>query len=48
MASEVNVNSIAETETSTVQAEATAQFLAFELNAQEFAIDVLQVQEIRN
>ncbi len=42
------MNSIAETDTATVHTEAAAQFLAFELNAQEFAIDVLQVQEIRN
>ncbi len=42
------MNATAETESPHLQTDAVTQFLAFELNGQEFAIEVLQVQEIRN
>ncbi len=42
------MNAVAEMEVGNVQTEQTTQFLAFELNSQEFAIEVLRVQEIRN
>lgn len=42
------MNAVAELESSGLHNEQVTQYLAFELNAQEFAIDVLRVQEIRN
>ena len=42
------MNAIAEMNSSELQSEVPNQYLAFELNSQEFAIDVLRVQEIRN
>ncbi len=42
------MNATAEIESPNAQTDAVTQFLAFELHGQEFAIEVLQVQEIRN
>lgn len=42
------MNATAEIESPNIQTDTVTQFLAFELNGQEFAIEVLQVQEIRN
>lgn len=42
------MNATAEMEAGNIQTEQATQFLAFELNNQEFAIEVLRVQEIRN
>jgi len=42
------VNAIAEIESPNIQTDAVTHFLAFKLNGQEFAIEVLRVQEIRN